>query len=355
MLDSNALADSIERHIKESVDRSLKAFVQDTINQLALDPEWVSKIETLINQTFAQKFSESISMVDVNSLIGQHIDQGIERWQANLKKNFSTQGICDRGEKVELTVLPETVVVENTLISQDLDVVSNANVQKTLTVKDLVLKGSINVDNHSWDELANVISDKTLDRIADAWKTELVHEVLDHAMTQGIDFGSILINGDPLVDGNVLNKTITQSSIQELGILNSLSVSGEAHFRDTLHVINHRIGINTDRPDMALSVWDEEVTISMGKIGERRAFIGTSRLQDFAIGVNRTSYIDINTEGLVTIRDLRIGRHRISHSDQVPGYSGTKGDIVFNSDPREGAPFAWQCLGGFRWNTIKSS
>jgi hypothetical protein len=355
MLESNTLADSIEKHIRESVDRSLKVFVQDTINQLALDPEWVSKIESIINQNFAQKFSESISMIDVNSLIAQHIDQGIERWQARLKKNFTTLGITDQGEKTELTVMPDTVVVENTLVSKDLDVVNNANIQQTLTVKDLILKGSINVDNHSWNELTQNIAGKTLDLIADAWKQELIDEVLDHAKTKGIEFDSVLIKGDPLIENGILNKSVTQSSIQELGILKSLTVSGEANFRDTMHVTNRRIGINTDRPDMALSVWDEEVTMSMGKIGDRHAFIGTSRLQDFSIGVNRTGYITINTDGLVTIKDLRIGRHRVAHSDQVPGYSGTKGDIVFNSDPREGAPFAWQCLGGFRWNPLRSA
>ena len=115
------------------------------------------------------------------------------------------------------------------------------------------------------------------------------------------------------------------------------------------------MGINTDAPDLALSIWDEEINLSLGKLKSNTAWIGTSRLQDLAIGVNGIASIMVNKEGLVTVKELRLGRHRISHADQVPGWSGTKGDLVINSDPKSEAPFGWICLGTFRWQPLRSA
>jgi hypothetical protein len=114
------------------------------------------------------------------------------------------------------------------------------------------------------------------------------------------------------------------------------------------------VGINTADPEMALSVWDEEVTLVAGKLRQNHAFLGTARQQTLSLGVNRKAWLDIDTDGLVTVKNFRIDRHRISFATQVPGYSGTRGDIVFNSDPTDGQPFAWVCLGAFRWQPLKA-
>ena len=43
----------------------------------------------------------------------------------------------------------------------------------------------------------------------------------------------------------------------------------------------------------------------------------------------------------------------ISHSQQLPGWAGTRGDVVFNSNPQEDAAFAWMCTGNFNWMELK--
>ncbi len=355
MIDVKALSESIEQQIKQTISQNINGYIETIVSELVIDPSWINQIETLVNQTFSQKFSEAISLVDVDSLIVKHIDQGIERWQDRLKQDFATRGIKDLAQERELTVMPGMVVVENDFTTKNLTVVDTAEVQGALIVKDLVLKGSVNVDNASWLELATTVADNALASMTAEWQQTLVSNVLDLAKTQGIDFQEIMINGTPIIGKDGLNPAITKSQISELGVLKHLSVSGEANINSTVYVNNHRMGVNTEKPDMALSVWDEEVTVSLGKLSEKKAFIGTSRLQNFSIGVNRTPYIDINTDGLVTISSLRVGKHRIGHGDNVPGYSGTRGDIVFNTNPREGTPFAWVCLGEFRWQSLKSA
>ena len=141
-----------------------------------------------------------------------------------------------------------------------------------------------------------------------------------------------------------------------MGILKSLSVSGEAKFNNnTLTVLNKRLGVNTDTPEKALGVWDEEVSIVIGKHKQNQAYFGTNREQSVAIGVNREPQIEINTDGLTTVKKLQVGLHKISHAVQVPGWSGNKGDIVFNTNLGADRVFAWVCLGAYRWQTLKSA
>lgn len=355
MIDNNSLVNLLEQQIRDSVDRSMQDYVDRIIQELTLDPGWVNKIESLINQNFLRKFDEAISLVDVDTLISRNIDSGIERWQHKLTDKFCMRGITDASTRPEVTINDLGVSVINNIESDGLLARKDAKINGTLTVNNLAVLGDINVDNRSWDVLATAIAEKTLDSIGADWGERLKQQVLESAKTSGIDFASIKLDGQFLVHDGRLCDSVTKSNIRELGALESLTVTGSSNLGDTVRVSGRRVGVNTEQPDMALSVWDEEVTMSMGKISAKKGFIGTSRLQNLTIGVNRAANIEIDVDGLVTVTKLRIGKHRISHDDQVPGYAGTKGDIVFNSDPRESAPFAWVCLGNYRWHPLRSA
>jgi hypothetical protein len=217
-----------------------------------------------------------------------------------------------------------------------------------------VLRGTINTDNRSWNELSNRIAQDTLDLITDQWRQDLIDGVLETAKTQGIEFQDVIVRGLPLVQDGQLNPAIRHSYLESLGTLDRLSVAGDADLSQTMHVRNRRVGINTLDPEMALSLWDEEVAVVAGKLKQAHAFIGTARQQTLSLGVNRKAWLDIDTDGLVTVKNFRIDRHRLSFAGQVPGYSGTRGDLVFNSDPNDGQPFAWVCLGAFRWQPLRT-
>jgi hypothetical protein len=251
--------------------------------------------------------------------------------------------------------MDDVVVVESELVSNNLDVQKNVNVRGSIITKDLVVTGCINVDNKSWHELSDSIKKQTLESIGDEWQKKLTDQVLEQAKISGIDFESVSIGGVLLIQDGTLNPEVKHANLKTVGILDKLQVQGTTILNNTMHVHNLRIGINTDSPEMALSIWDEEVAIIAGKLSKQQAFIGTARPQNLAIGVNRNAQIEIDTDGLTTIKKLRVGRHMFGHSNEVPGYSGTRGDLMFNSNPVPGSPFAWVCLGSYQWQPLKAA
>ena len=341
--------------VNKVIDQAVEREIQRSIDSMMLNPDWISKIETLINQSYLQRLSQWISQIDINSMIRDQIDAGIDRWQDRLKQDFETRGIHDSAETLELRLDPGQVTVTNRLTCRDLQATDSAEILGTLQVQDLILRGTINTDNKSWNELSEKIAQDTLTMITDQWRQDLVTDVLKIAKTQGIEFRDVMIRGAALVQDGVLNPVVRHSQLETVGNLERLSVIGNADLVDTVHVRPRRVGINTSDPEMALTVWDEEISVVAGKLKNQHAFVGTARPHTLSLGVNRKAWLDIDTDGLVSVKNFRIDRHRISFAAQVPGYSGTRGDIVFNGDPNDGQPFAWVCLGAFRWQPLKAA
>ena len=335
--------------ITQAIDNGIQALVNAAIDNLVIDTEWQNKIERSVNHIMTMRLSDRLSSIDINSLIVSHIDAGIDRWQDRLKRDFHTNGISDQASNIELTVLDGVVVVERDFVAK------NIQVEQDLIVKNLAVSGAINTDNQSWNELKDVISQQVLTATTEQWRQDLVDQVVLESRTAGINFDSVMVDDLPLIENKTLSAAVVDSHLQSIGTLRDLRVAGTAQFGQTMQVSGRRVGINTQDPEMALAVWDEEVSIIAGKLSKQQAFVGTARLQNLAIGVNRTPQIEIDVDGLTTIKQLRLGRHRISHAGTVPGYSGTRGDLVLNSDPKPGTPFAWVCLGAFQWQSLHSA
>jgi hypothetical protein len=336
--------------IKATIDQAVEQTIQATVDKLSQDPQWQTQVERIISQTVAQETVARLSAIDIGPTIKNQVDTRMALFTDSLLKNFTSTGIVDQATKCELIVLEDGVVVENCLTANSIEAVNS------LRVQNLVVTGSINTDNFAWTALADSISQKTLKQLTESWNKDLVDQVVTQIQERGINFDQVTIKGQSIIDGNQLTRSVTESSLQSVGTLKSLSVSGEAKFNNnTLNVLNKRLGVNTDAPEKALSVWDEEVSVVIGKHKLNQAYFGTNREQSIAIGVNREPQIEINTDGLTTIKKLQIGLHKISHASQVPGWSGNKGDIVFNSNFGADRVFAWVCLGAHRWQTLKST
>jgi hypothetical protein len=331
------------------VDHAVEQNIMTAIQALSQDPAWLEKIERQISQTMVDKIITHLSRTDITPIIKQHVEENIAVFRKDILEKFSSTGIDDRATACQLTVMDETVVIENQLT------VKNINVVNAAVMQDLVVIGSVNIDNASWNHLSDGIADRTLKSLSQEWREILVSQVADQIKQGGIEFDQVTVGGEPLIQDNVLSRTITDSSLQKVGVLRDLQVKGEAHLNNTVSVMNRRLGINTQTPEMALSVWDEEVSIIIGKHKAKQAYIGTSRDSGVAIGVNRVPHIEIDTDGLTTVKKLRVGLHRIGHDTQVPGWSGTRGDLVFNTSPGPDRVFAWVCLGAHRWQTLKSA
>lgn len=331
-------------YIKQAVNDSSQEVIQTAINELSLDPQWLEKIEKLVNQQAAQRVSAGLSSQDIGSIVRSAVDAAINSLKIQIFK-----GISNTAENVELTVMDQHVVVENDFTARTISAV------ESLTVKDLVVKGSVNVDNHSWNALSDSISQKTLKQLTEEWKATLVEQVKQSITEQGIDFSDISVDGNALITQGRLSASVIDSNLRSVGTLQSLKVSGTTNLNETMAVHKKRVGINTDEPDMALSLWDEEVAISVGKLKSQMGYIGTTRKQGIAIGVNRAAAVEIDENGLTAVKKIQVGLHRISHGTEVPNYSGTRGDIVFNANASiDDSVFAWQCLGGFKWKVIRA-
>jgi hypothetical protein len=246
------------------------------------------------------------------------------------------------------------VVVEGEAVTQNLTVEGEATIKGTLLVKgDLGVQGRIAVDNKAWQDLSEHVGTVTYDRIKKDFAQELTESMLS-TVKRGISIEDVVVDGRPLLSGNALSPGVKHTNITSVGALESLQVDGHVSLRDTVTVTRGRVGINTEDPDSALSVWDEEVNVSLGKLSKNTAFVGTGRKGNLVLGTNRQNHIEIDGDGLTTIQRLRIGRNTISWSAETPGYSGAKGDLVININTTAEGVFAWICLGAFRWQALKA-
>lgn len=334
------------------VNYAIERMVESTIDGLVLDPNWIAKIENQIKQNLAQSVIEHLRTINVAQAIKDQIDANIEDYRSKLLENFSSRGIQDFATETRLTVTDDGVVSDRGLAALELLIEQDAHIRGTLVADKLVITRGMNTDSPGWLPLIDNISARTLEKIDADWRENLVQQVLDLAKSRGINFNQISIDGSLLIEGDTLSRSIKNTSIEKLGVLRELRVNGPVNLGDSVTVVNRRLGINTETPEMALSVWDEEVSLIAGKLSSDQAYIGSGRNQSLTIGINRVPQIEISSQGLTTIRQLCVGRHRIGHADQVPGWSGTKGDIVFNSSPDLDSPFAWQCLGGYQWRPV---
>lgn len=344
------ISEYIDHHdIKQKIDLAVESMIEGAIKELGSDPVWLNKIETLVNQNVVQRTVAAISSIDFNTVIHARVDELMQNMEPKIVQQLIKPGIQDHAQQIELSVLDDNVVVENKLTANNIEVV------EALEVKHLAIKGSINTDNRAWDELKNLISQRTLDKINHEWRDQLVEQVVADVESHGINFDNVQIDDQPLLTNKTLSKSVVHSSLQSLGTLQSLIVDGPAHLNKTVYVADNRLGINTEKPEMSLGVWDEEVAIIAGKLKNDTAYIGTARLQDLVIGVNRSAAITVDTTGTTILKKLRLGNYQISHGTEVPNYSGTKGDVVFNTNPELSSNvFAWICLGGYKWKTLRA-
>ena len=337
-----------QKTIEQLVLKAVQDNILTAVENIAQDPAWLARIEQLINQTVTYQTIAKVGSMDINTVIRDRVDENMDRFHSKMREDFSSVGIKDQATQTQLTIMDDHTVFENNLTAKDLTIANTAQIQH------LAVTGSINTDNQSWQALAADISDKTLIKLTESWQDQLVKQVADSIKTLGVDFDQVTIDGQPLVSGDKLSDSIKESSLQTTGTLRSLRVEGTAHLNDTAHIIRNRVGINTEEPELALSIWDEEVAINIGKAKLNQAYIGTSRAQGISIGTNRVGHLEITEDGLTQMKKLQVGIHRIAHEPMVPGYSGTRGDIVFNSNPTDSV-FAWVCLGAFKWQPLKSA
>jgi hypothetical protein len=324
---------AIELNVNESqLTDILEKSINEHIQVKFTDDDFLNKLQALINQTVNSRLEQQLAKLDINDLMQKHI------------ADYFSTSINTQATTPQLTITDQHVVNENELISTDV------TVERDLIVKgSLALTGRVNVDNPSWNELKESIRASVVDSIQSQSRTELIDDVKKSVFLEGVNIENATLDGEPLVNANTLAGKITESKLQTVGTLRELTVRGHTSINnETLTVLNTRVGINTEKPSMALELWDQEVQISLGKVRKGVGFMGLANKGELHIGVNQERHISIDDQGVVCIEKLKVGRNSLKWENQVPGYNGLIGDIVFNKESK--GPAGWRCLGGYQWS-----
>jgi hypothetical protein len=321
--------------LEQAVDGAVEKLVTDTVQGLVLDPNWLTKIHNQISRDTSDRIKRGLKDVGMRGILREVVLENAGTIQEDLNR--------------EVTIEKGLVVVDNHLSSETMDTRSDVNIGGALVIEgELAVKGRISLSNPSFRELSSNIKQEALTELRTGFIEETSNSIRK-SIQDGIDLKNILVRGVPLVENNILSPGIKITNIEQVGKLKELTVGSE------LKVANNRVGINTESPTSALSIWDNEVTIDIGKRSANNAQIGTSKAQDLTFITNNQEQMKIDKDGLTHINKLKLGRNRISTSDSTPGWSGAKGDIVFNYNYTPGGTFAWICIGDYRWSELVSA
>ena len=246
--------------------------------------------------------------------------------------NFSSTGIDDKSNKTEISIIDNHVVVNNQLSAT----VINATDQ--INAANVSVLGTLEIGNDIIDHgaLKQFVSDSCSD-------------IIDEKLTTVNE----LIEKTELISKDSIAPSVVNSNIRKLGNLNELTVLGDAKFSETVYISSGgKVGVNTEEPRGALTVWDEDAELSVLKTNKRTMFVGSTRLNDIELGVNNKASIRLQ-EDLVDIQTkVRIMGIKFSVSNSVPDYIGDPNEIVFVSTARENQPMFYLCMGGNRWRAL---
>lgn len=364
------IARTIDNFIAEKVTSSISAHVTAFIQKGKLEKEFESKVEKEFNPLFEQEIkvrtANAIARIDLATEVGKHIDKYLEsritsaalpenlinhkaiNWDgfyitANAISNgtiktFSSTGIQDVADQVELTVADNLVVIENKLVTRSIEVKDQLTVDSIL-VNDikignqLILNEDINKQFKSLikDELTRELSTRQID-------------IVDHPITA---------NGKQVLTDNTLGPSIINSNLRKLGRLNELNVSGTAVFGETMIITDAgRVGINTSDPEGAFTVWDDDSDLTIKRHKKKNMYVGTMQDVELSLGINGDVKLALRKDGSVEMSKILLNGLKISVSDTVPQDPGSPGEIVIMSNAQINEPWAYRCVNG-AWAAIK--
>jgi hypothetical protein len=290
--------------LEQAVDGAVEKLVTDTVESLVLNPNWLTKIQTQIGHNMSDRISKTLREQNVKGILEEVVLEHANTLPVGFDK--------------EVTIQDGLVVVNNhldaeSISTQLLDVKSDISAHGSITIDgDLAVKGSIGLSNRSFKELAETISADAYQQLKEEF-LETAGAVVFDRVQKGIDIKSINVRGEPLVNENTLSSGITKTNIEQVGTLKSLQVG------TFLSADNHRVGINTVSPTSALSIWDSEISIDIGKRSQNVAQIGTSKAQSLSIVTNNQEQLTIDKDGLTWVKQLQVGRNKISHAAKRQG------------------------------------
>jgi len=192
---------------------------------------------------------------------------------------------------------------------------------------------------------------------------------------------SYMISKTPVLSETTLGNSVVNSNVQRLGVLKELNVGGKVNIGDQIfyNPVSERLGIGTDMPNGILSVYDSvngvELVLKGNELG--KGVIGTHTAKGLDIITDDQTRISVSSNGDITLGleqkdstvtrvygklgvgvknpteqlevagNIRWANRLFSVGDQPPSSGNfNKGDILWNSNPKENAPIGWVCIAG---------
>jgi hypothetical protein len=335
---TKAIVDNISTTASRLVNEAITA----RISSIDFDGAIASALTSIINSklkdfTFPNESINSTAIKQVGTISGDTVKGGIIT-------EFGSTGIDDKATGCRVTIMDDVTVIENNLLTKDLIVKGN-----TIFEGNLSLNGTIVETSPGFVTVVGAAKKQVQEELNDELFTKFSQHLYNEIDANGLDLNQIKLNGVDLVVGNRLDNAIIESNLQKVGVLHELMVRGETLIYNTLYTGSKRVGVNTMEPSSALTIWEEEIDINIGKRQQGVAQIWSNRDQLLVIGTNGKSNLLLNTDGSVTIPRLQLGTTSISTSPTPPNNDAEKGSIVFNSNPSVGGPLGWVSLGQARW------
>jgi len=275
----------------------------------------------------------SISHKSINwkdyKLSGNTIDDGIIT-------NFNSTGIQDRARDCRLTILDDMIVVENKLVATEVE--TKRLSVKNLSVDNLEINGKIN-SNSSLNDLVDKISQSVFER-----------NIVDKDYRLGNN--SILDGEKLIINSTTLGPSVLNSNLRKLGLLTELAVRGNALICETLAVMQNKIGINTEEPEGALTIWDNDAELSFMKISKNNMYIGPTRSGTMTLGTNKESHIELKKESITLNKAINFLGIKFNVIENIPDYYGEPNEIVLVKNSKKGQPFAYVCQGANVWASL---
>ena len=323
--------------INEEIRKVLSTKVNDIIKNIDIGTIILERIDEYI-ETRASSGKLQRGIIDHSRINWSGYNLSAEQIAGGVLHNFISDGIEDCATEINLTVLDGQVVIENETVTKHLTVVENASINH-LSVGKLVVNDGIVFNNSSFSQQIESLIDSriTQKNNENSWDT----------------YGkSLKSNNTILIDNTRLGNTVVESNLRKLGRLTSLAVTGTTELAESVFIENGRLGINTDEPSGAFTVWDEESELSIRKYKNRTMYIGSTRDSEMTLGVGGDAVLNIRKTGIET-NSVKVGNITITTSNKEPNGTGAPGDLVINDAGSAGQPWAWRCTGGNKWLPLK--